>query len=319
MLLNAYGPTECSDDVTHFVVGTADPRRGHLPVGGPIADTALYVLREDQGRWTACDVVEAGELFVGAVGVGRGYLGDPERTRAAFFRDRFADTPTGRIYRTGDAVTLLPEGVSAVLLLNDCETGYPVACLEAAQISAARTAASAVLAGEHLSGGRKAGKLAVIGAGIIARNILEFFAAREWSISSCAVYDLEPRYAGALAGFTRENLGISARVAEGMDAALCGADVVVLATTAGEPYILDRSTFAPGQVVLNISLRDIGPDIILDADNVVDDGGRPRTSTSRSCSGQRSSSGSVPGCSRPFRPSTSSASSASPRVPSVSA
>ncbi|GAA2045650.1 hypothetical protein GCM10009800_36240 [Nocardiopsis rhodophaea] len=85
------------------------------------------------------------------------------------------------------------------------------------------------------------------------------------------MYDLEPRYAGALAGFTRENLGFSARVAEGMDAALCGADLVVLATTAGEPYILDRSTFAPGQVVLNISLRDIGPDIILDADNVVDD------------------------------------------------
>ncbi|CAM4225828.1 hypothetical protein NORO109296_23315 [Nocardiopsis rhodophaea] len=111
MLLNAYGPTECSDDVTHFVVGTADPGRARLPIGGPVANTALDVLREDEGRWTACDVGEAGELFVGGVGVGRGYLGDPERTRAAFFRDRFADTPTGRIYRTGDAVTLLPEGV----------------------------------------------------------------------------------------------------------------------------------------------------------------------------------------------------------------
>ncbi|MBX6766274.1 MAG: AMP-binding protein, partial [Actinomadura rubrobrunea] len=40
--------------------------------------------------------------------VGRGYLGDPERTRAAFYRDPF--DPAGRLYRTGDAVRLLPPG-----------------------------------------------------------------------------------------------------------------------------------------------------------------------------------------------------------------
>jgi len=47
------------------------------------------------------------------------------------------------------------------------------------------------------------------------------------------------------------------------------ADIVVLATTASEPYINRR--FRPGQLVLNISLRDIGPDSILAASNIVDD------------------------------------------------
>jgi amino acid adenylation domain-containing protein len=110
-LLNAYGPTECSDDVTHFTVGMPDLDVRHLPIGGPIANTALYVLRRDGDQWVSCKTGEVGELFVGGAGVGRGYLGDPERTRDVFFRDPFASTPTGRLYRTGDAVVTLPEGI----------------------------------------------------------------------------------------------------------------------------------------------------------------------------------------------------------------
>jgi amino acid adenylation domain-containing protein len=117
-LLNAYGPTECSDDVTHHVVTHADLGLLRLPIGTPVINTQLYVLRSDDddadaehGVWRACDLDETGELFVGGSGVGRGYLGDEERTRAAFFQDPFAETLTGRLYRTGDAVRLLPQGV----------------------------------------------------------------------------------------------------------------------------------------------------------------------------------------------------------------
>ncbi|MFB4314447.1 amino acid adenylation domain-containing protein [Actinomadura sp. 21ATH] len=115
-LLNAYGPTECSDDVTHHTVTAADLDLLRLPIGTPIAGTRLYVLRRDDeeaggdGTWAACDVGETGELFVGGVCVGRGYLGDFERTRDAFYQDPFEDGPTGRLYRTGDAVRLLPPG-----------------------------------------------------------------------------------------------------------------------------------------------------------------------------------------------------------------
>ncbi|XRQ13789.1 amino acid adenylation domain-containing protein [Actinomadura welshii] len=110
-LLNAYGPTECSDDVTHHTVTAGDLRLLRLPIGTPVVNARLYVLREeDDGTWAACGVEETGELFVGGVVVGRGYLGDEERTREAFYRDPFGESPTGRLYRTGDAVRLLPPG-----------------------------------------------------------------------------------------------------------------------------------------------------------------------------------------------------------------
>ncbi|MEU6037311.1 amino acid adenylation domain-containing protein [Actinomadura sp. NPDC047616] len=113
-LLNAYGPTECSDDVTHHTVTEGDLDLLRLPIGTPILNTRLYVLRApspeegEDGSWSACEIGETGELFVGGVCVGRGYLGDPERTRAAFYRDPFDQG--GRLYRTGDAVRLLPPG-----------------------------------------------------------------------------------------------------------------------------------------------------------------------------------------------------------------
>lgn len=159
---------------------------------------------------------------------------------------------------------------SAVLLLNDLETGYPFACLEAAQISAARTAASAVLGAEQLHGSRGAGKLAVVGAGVISRNILEFFRALEWSFGDVVVHDTVEEYArkaAARAGALGYRAGTAATLAEALD----GADLVVLATTAGTPYILDPGAFSPGQSVLNISLRDIGPELIASSHNVLDD------------------------------------------------
>ncbi|GAA0214594.1 hypothetical protein GCM10009527_007930 [Actinomadura nitritigenes] len=110
-LLNAYGPTECSDDVTHHTVTGGDLDLLRLPIGTPVVNARLHVLREgDDGTWTACDAGETGELFVGGVAVGRGYLGDDARTREAFYRDPFGPSPTGRLYRTGDAVRLLPAG-----------------------------------------------------------------------------------------------------------------------------------------------------------------------------------------------------------------
>jgi 2,3-diaminopropionate biosynthesis protein SbnB len=159
---------------------------------------------------------------------------------------------------------------SAVLLLNDLETGYPFACLEAAQISAARTAASAVLGAEQLHGSRHARRLAVVGAGVISRNVLEFFRALDWSFTEVAIHDTVGDYAKKSAEYT-ETLGYRATTHESLAGAVDGADIVVLATTAGTPYILAPDAFAPGQTVLNISLRDIGPELIAASHNVLDD------------------------------------------------
>ncbi|MFB9905556.1 amino acid adenylation domain-containing protein [Allokutzneria oryzae] len=101
-LLNAYGLTECSDDVAHHEVRGQDLDAVRLPIGTPVANAALYVLTDDGGSWRAARQGEAGELFVGGVGVGAGYT-DAATTRRAFHADPFDPfSPTGRVYRTGD-------------------------------------------------------------------------------------------------------------------------------------------------------------------------------------------------------------------------
>ncbi len=104
VLLNAYGPTECSDDVTHHQVTAADLDLPRLPVGQPIANAVLHVLVADpDGHWRPAETGESGDLFVGGLPVGRGYVNDPAATARAFFADPVdAESPTGRLYRTGD-------------------------------------------------------------------------------------------------------------------------------------------------------------------------------------------------------------------------
>jgi amino acid adenylation domain-containing protein len=107
LLLNAYGPTECSDDVTHHVVRRADIGGTRVPVGAPIEGVTLYVLVADGTAWRAARPGDSGELFVGGVAVGAGYLDDPTATAAAFFGDVLDPaSATGRLYRTGDAAVV---------------------------------------------------------------------------------------------------------------------------------------------------------------------------------------------------------------------
>ncbi|MEV6978728.1 amino acid adenylation domain-containing protein [Kitasatospora sp. NPDC093806] len=133
-LLNAYGPTECSDDVTHAVLTAPGPEVRHLPIGGPIGNVTLYVLRRTEDGYAACPPGEPGELFVGGVAVGRGYLDDPERTARAFFADPF--TGRGRLYRTGDAVRRLPSAELEYLGRIDRQVKLGGVRMELAEIEA---------------------------------------------------------------------------------------------------------------------------------------------------------------------------------------
>ena len=158
---------------------------------------------------------------------------------------------------------------SAVLILNDYETGYPVACLEAAGISAARTAASAALAARALRPAGYAGtRIAVVGAGVIARNICAYLAVGGCAPESFLVHDLDETAGRALCDNIERVRGRPARFVPDLGEAL-EAETVVFATTALAPYV-DRE-FKPGQVVLNISLRDLTPETVLAAVNIVDD------------------------------------------------
>lgn len=106
-MVNAYGPTECSDDVTHHFLRKAPEQRRHVPLGRALANTQLYVLDE------AMELAPAGspgELYVGGEGVGRGYLNKGGLTAAAFVPDPFSGRAGARLYRTGDRVRQAPGG-----------------------------------------------------------------------------------------------------------------------------------------------------------------------------------------------------------------
>ena len=107
-LLNAYGPTECSDDVTHHLVARPpEMEAAIIPIGRPVANTQIYIVDEN---YTLSPVGMAGELCVGGAGVGRGYLGDSSRTAEAFIPDSFGRGCGGRLYRTGDLARYLADG-----------------------------------------------------------------------------------------------------------------------------------------------------------------------------------------------------------------
>ncbi|MCX4819022.1 amino acid adenylation domain-containing protein [Streptomyces sp. NBC_01142] len=106
-LVNAYGPTECSDDVTHAVIGVGSELGARAPIGHAVRNTRLYVL--DSGLRPVVPGVP-GELYVGGVGVGRGYLGDTRKTAVTFLADPYAPGPGARMYRTGDRVVQRPDG-----------------------------------------------------------------------------------------------------------------------------------------------------------------------------------------------------------------
>jgi 2,3-diaminopropionate biosynthesis protein SbnB len=159
---------------------------------------------------------------------------------------------------------------SAVVILNDRTTGYPYACLEGAQISAVRTAASAVSGAYWLNRqSRKAASVGFVGAGVIARNIARMLAVEGWEIQQAVVHDFDAASANALTQYIEQTDLCTARPGT-LDEALA-ADLVIFATTAGEPYVKAPRAFRAGQVVLNISLRDIAPELLLVADNVCDD------------------------------------------------
>jgi len=162
---------------------------------------------------------------------------------------------------------------SAVLILNDHDTGYPFACLESSIISATRTAASAALAADWLSRGRqRPARIGFIGVGLIARYIHTFLAGTGWDFDEIGVHDLSDDSAMGFRGYLKQS-GVADRVTVHDDAEtlIRSSDLVVFATVASEPYVREVSWFGHSPLVLHVSLRDLAPEILLASTNIVDD------------------------------------------------
>ncbi|MFJ5302530.1 amino acid adenylation domain-containing protein [Streptomyces sp. NPDC088350] len=103
-LVNAYGLTETSDDTNHEVMDRA-PDGPRVPLGHPVGNVRVYVVDEDL---VPVPLGAPGEIVFSGVCVGRGYVNDPERTRAAFTEDPYR--PGERLYRSGDHGRWRPDG-----------------------------------------------------------------------------------------------------------------------------------------------------------------------------------------------------------------
>jgi len=115
-LENQYGPTE-----THCVCSYKLPPNPDCwpvlpPIGRPIANTHIYIL---DGQREPVPVGVAGELYIGGVGVARGYLNRAELTAEKFVQDPFVEDGEGRMYRTGDLGRWLADGNIEFLGRND--------------------------------------------------------------------------------------------------------------------------------------------------------------------------------------------------------
>ena len=105
-LHNLYGPTEASIDVTYWPCQD-DTNRAFVPIGGPIANTQVYVLDR---AFQPVPVGVKGELYLGGAGLARGYLERPDLTAEKFVPNAFSRVGGERLYRTGDAVRWREKG-----------------------------------------------------------------------------------------------------------------------------------------------------------------------------------------------------------------
>ncbi|APR77523.1 Malonyl CoA-acyl carrier protein transacylase [Minicystis rosea] len=107
-IMNHYGPTETTVGVlTYPVARGTRPVAPIVPLGQPLPDCRVYVL---DAHMKPAPTGVPGEIYIGGRGVARGYLNDPERTRARFVADPFDTSPGARLYKTGDRARWLSDG-----------------------------------------------------------------------------------------------------------------------------------------------------------------------------------------------------------------
>jgi amino acid adenylation domain-containing protein len=152
-LHNHYGPTEAAVDVTYWACRPGDERKV-VPIGRPVANTQMHVL---DGRLNLMPVGAPGELYIGGIQVGRGYVRRPELTAERFVPDPFTQEAGARLYKTGDLARHLPDGAIEYLGRLDHQVKIRGQRIELGEIEEALRqdpeVESAVVLAQDVSGG----------------------------------------------------------------------------------------------------------------------------------------------------------------------
>lgn len=105
-MVNAYGPTEASDDITHNVIDKPIEEE-YVSIGKPIQNLNIYIVDRNMNL---CPIGVKGEICVSGIGVGRGYLNNKQKTDEVFMLDPFVSKKNIRMYKTGDLGVILHDG-----------------------------------------------------------------------------------------------------------------------------------------------------------------------------------------------------------------
>jgi amino acid adenylation domain-containing protein len=116
LLVNNYGPTECTVVATSGPVHSNNSTRQLPPIGCPIANTQIYIL-DESGKQVPMGT--AGELHIGGIGLARGYRNRPDLTGERFIPNSFGANRGERLFKTGDVARFLPDGQIAFLGRRD--------------------------------------------------------------------------------------------------------------------------------------------------------------------------------------------------------
>ncbi|GIQ67839.1 2,3-diaminopropionate biosynthesis protein SbnB [Xylanibacillus composti] len=162
------------------------------------------------------------------------------------------------------------ERASGVIVLNDPDTHYPVAVMEAGLISSMRTAAVTVAAAKVLAKPDFA-RIAILGCGLIAERQLQAMLEHFPAIREVVLFDLQAEAASRLADrLFAQFPSVRATLARSAEEAVRRGEVIITCTVADQPYI-PYAWLSKGAFVSNISIMDLEKDVFLSADKVVVD------------------------------------------------
>ena len=107
VLINNYGPTECTVVATSGAVLPDQAVDGRPTIGRPIENVQVHILDESRRPLPIGDI---GEIYIGGASLARGYLNRPEQEGECFVPNPFSERQGDRLYRTGDLARILPDG-----------------------------------------------------------------------------------------------------------------------------------------------------------------------------------------------------------------
>jgi amino acid adenylation domain-containing protein len=133
-VINGYGPTENTTFTTCHRVTPRYRFGSSVPIGRPVSNTTVYIL---DLQMQPVPVGVPGELYAGGHGLARGYINNPELTRARFVPNPFSADPQSRLYKTGDRARYLPDGTIEFLGRFDTQVKIRGFRIELGEVEAA--------------------------------------------------------------------------------------------------------------------------------------------------------------------------------------